>query len=211
MVTLRTSSTREPGSKPAHDLPKVHDEAGEETSAEATGEVCHKCGKPMALKRGRFGQFLACTGYPECRTTRKIQMGGKVSAPDVVLEEACPQCGIHLIIKQGRYGAFTACSNYPTCKYIKKETTGVGCPECGVGELVVKRSKRGAFYGCGNYPACRFTLRDKPVARDCPRCGSRFIVEKASRNGSRFLECREEGCHFNEELPETVSEPDAVA
>ncbi|HSO75902.1 MAG TPA: type I DNA topoisomerase, partial [Blastocatellia bacterium] len=150
--------TNYPDCKTTRDLPKIHDEAGEETHAEAAEEMCENCGKPMAMKRGRFGQFLACTGYPECKTTRKIQKGGKISAPDVVLEEACLQCGKHLIIKQGRYGPFTACSNYPTCKYIKKETTGVSCPECGVGELVVKRSKRGAFYGCGNYPACKFTL-----------------------------------------------------
>jgi DNA topoisomerase-1 len=213
MVTRRTTSTRaEPESKPTRDLSKIQDEGGEGTDAEAAeageaGEaLCNNCGKPMALKRGRFGQFLACTGYPECKTTRKIQMGGKISAPDVVLEEACPQCGKQMIIKQGRYGPFTACSHYPTCKYIKKETTGVGCPECGVGELVVKRSKRGVFYGCGNYPACKFTLRDKPIAQECPLCGSRFIVEKSSRNGGRSLQCREEGCQFNEELSETVSE-----
>ncbi|HSF22693.1 MAG TPA: type I DNA topoisomerase [Blastocatellia bacterium] len=197
-----------PECKTTRDLPKIHDEAGEEIHAEAAEEMCENCGKPMAMKRGRFGQFLACTGYPECKTTRKIQKGGKISAPDVVLEELCPQCGKHLIIKQGRYGPFTACSNYPTCKYIKKETTGVSCPECGVGELVVKKSKRGAFYGCGNYPACKFTLRDKPIAQECPKCGSRFIVEKAGKNGSRFLQCREEGCDYKEEAPQTASEPE---
>ncbi|HWN97636.1 MAG TPA: topoisomerase DNA-binding C4 zinc finger domain-containing protein, partial [Blastocatellia bacterium] len=202
--------TNYPECKTTRDIPKIHDEAGEETHAEAAEETCENCGKPMAMKRGRFGQFLACTGYPECKTTRKIQKGGKISAPDVVLEELCPQCGKHMVLKQGRYGPFTACSDYPTCKYIKQETTGVSCPDCGVGEIVVKKSKRGrVFYGCSTYPACKFTLWDKPIAQQCPQCGSRFIVEKASKNGSRFLQCREEGCDYKEELPEAANEPEA--
>ena len=208
--------TNYPECKTTRDLPKIHDEAGEETHAEAAEEICENCGKPMAMKRGRFGQFLACTGYPECKTTRKIQKGGKISAPDVVLEELCPQCGKHMIIKQGRFGPFTACSDYPTCKYIKQETTGVGCPDCGVGEIVVKKSKRGrAFYGCSTYPACKFTLWDKPIAQQCPQCGARFIVEKTSKDGSRILQCREEGCGYKEELPDEANElepkPEAVA
>src|SRR6266436_2822774 len=86
-----------------------------------TDEKCENCGSPMAKKFGRFGEFLACIGYPECKTTRKIQKGGKFAAPDVVLEERCPQCGKNLVLKQGRYGPFTACSNYPKCKYVKQE------------------------------------------------------------------------------------------
>ncbi|HEX8183506.1 MAG TPA: type I DNA topoisomerase, partial [Blastocatellia bacterium] len=155
--------TNYPECKTTRDIPKLHDEAGEETHAEAGEESCDNCGRPMAMKRGRFGQFLACTGYPDCKTTRKIQKGGKIAAADVALEESCPQCGKHLVIKQGRFGPFTACSNYPECKYIKQETTGVTCPEDG-GEIVVKKGKRGrVFYGCSNYPKCNFALWDKPV------------------------------------------------
>ena len=165
-------------------------------------EMCENCGRPMVMKRGRFGQFLACTGYPDCKTTRKIQKGGKIAAPDVVLEELCPQCGKHLVVKEGRFGPFTACSNYPECKYIKQETTGVTCPEDG-GEIVVKKGKRGrAFYGCSNYPKCSFALWDKPVAQACPECGARFLVEKVSKDGTRHLQCREEGCKYKVELPD---------
>jgi DNA topoisomerase-1 len=195
--------TNYPECKTTRDIPKVHDEAGDEAHAEAAEEICDNCGRPMAMKRGRFGQFLACTGYPECKTTRKIQKGGKFAAPDVRLEELCPQCGKQLVIKQGRYGPFTACSNYPKCKYVKQETTGVGCPECGVGELVVKKSKRGAFYGCSTYPKCKFTLWDKPIAQDCPECGARFLVEKVKKDGSRELQCRAEGCKYKEALPDS--------
>ena len=191
-----------PECKTTRDLAKAHDEAGEEAHAEAAEEICDNCGRPMAMKRGRFGQFLACTGYPECKTTRKIQKGGKFAAADVALDERCPQCGEHLVLKQGRYGPFTACSNYPKCKYIKKETTGVSCPECGTGEVVVKKSKRGAFYGCGNYPACKFTLRDKPIPQSCPECGARFVVEHVEKDGTRELRCRTEACKYKEALPD---------
>ena len=123
--------------------------------------------------------------------------------------KVCPKCGKQMVLKQGRYGPFTACSNYPKCKYIKQETIGVSCPECGSGELVVKKSKRGAFYGCANYPSCKFTLRDKPVSQSCPECGARFLVEKVSKDGSRELQCRAEGCKYKEALPDV--EPDSEA
>jgi DNA topoisomerase I len=194
--------TNYPECKTTRDLAKVQDEAGEEAHAEAAEETCDNCGRPMVLKRGRFGQFLACTGYPDCKTTRKIQKDGKFAAPDVMLEELCPQCGKQLVLKQGRYGPFTACSNYPKCKYIKQETTGVSCPECGEGEIAEKRSKRGAFYGCSRYPACKFTMRDKPVAQPCPKCGARYLVEKTRKDGPRELQCVAEGCEFKETLPE---------
>ena len=202
--------TNYPECKTTRDIPKVHDEAGEEAHAEAADEICDNCGRAMAMKRGRFGHFLACTGYPECKTTRKIQKGGKFAAPDVILEELCPQCGKNLVLKQGRYGPFTACSNYPKCKYIKQETTGVSCPECGTGELVVKKSKRSAFFGCANYPACKFTLRDKPIPQSCPECGARFLVEKVKKEGSRELQCREEGCKYREALPDLEPEKETL-
>jgi DNA topoisomerase-1 len=200
--------TNYPECKTTRDIPKPHDEAGEEAHAEAAEETCENCGKPMVLKRGRFGQFLACTGYPECKTTRKIQKGGKFAAPDIQLQEKCPQCGNNLVLKQGRYGPFTACSNYPKCKYIKQETTGVGCPDCGEGEMVEKRSKRGTFYGCSRYPACKFTMRDKPVAQSCPKCGARYLVEKTSKDGSRELQCIAEGCKYREPIPDTDASDD---
>lgn len=194
--------TNYPDCKTTRDIAKVHDEAGEEAHAEAAEELCENCGRSMAMKRGRFGQFLACTGYPECKTTRKIQKGGKIAAADVALEELCPNCSKHLVIKQGRFGPFTACSNYPECKYIKQETTGVTCPEDG-GEIVVKKGKRNrVFYGCSNYPKCNFAVWDKPVPRPCPECGARFLLEKVSKDGDRFLACRTEGCKHKEPAPD---------
>jgi DNA topoisomerase I len=198
--------TNYPECKTTRDISKPHDEAGEAAHAEAQEETCESCGRPMQMKRGRFGQFLACTGYPDCKTTRKIQKGGKIAQADVVLEELCPNCGKHLVVKAGRYGPFTACSNYPECKYIKKETTGVACPECG-GDIVVKKGRgKRAFYGCSNYPKCNFAVWDKPVAQACPACGARFMLEKVSKDGNRYLQCREEGCKHKEPLPDAPVE-----
>jgi DNA topoisomerase-1 len=190
--------TNYPECKTTRDIPKVHDELDEEVHSEAAGETCESCGKPMVIKRGRYGQFLACSGYPECRTTRKIK-NGRTAPPDVLLEELCPQCGKPMVVKTGRYGPFTACSNYPKCKYIKQETTGVSCPNCG-GQILVKRGKRKVFYGCANYPECEFALWDKPVPRPCPRCHAGFLVEKAKKDGTHYLACHNTGCKHKEDI-----------
>jgi len=163
-------------------------------------ENCQKCGKPMAVKRGRFGYFLACTGYPECRNTKKIVMkeGAATAVADVPLEEKCPKCGNNLALKHGRYGQFTACSNYPNCRYVKRQTLGIACPEKGcTGELVVRRTKRGkTFYGCSRYPQCKFAAWDKPVAEPCPQCGSPLLLEKHKKDSTAVRYCRNEACTY---------------
>jgi DNA topoisomerase-1 len=163
-------------------------------------ENCQKCGKPMAVKRGRFGYFLACTGYPECRNTKKIVMkeGAATAVADVPLEEKCPKCGNNLALKHGRYGQFTACSNYPNCRYVKRQTLGIACPEKGcTGELVVRRTKRGkTFYGCSRYPQCKFAAWDKPVAEPCPQCGSPLLLEKHKKDSTAVRYCRNEACKY---------------
>ena len=100
-----------------------------------TEDTCEKCGKAMVLRRGRFGQFLACTAYPACKNTKKITSTTKGRSPhkaDQILDENCPKCGKQLAVKDGRFGEFTACSDYPECRYIKLKEVGVDCPEgCG--------------------------------------------------------------------------------
>jgi DNA topoisomerase-1 len=145
-------------------------------------EYCENCGRPMVLKKGRFGTFYACTGYPDCKTTKPI--GGQQKKPDQPLDEKCPNCGSHLVLKTGRFGEFTACSNYPTCKYVKQKTIGVKCPECAEGEISERRSKKGkTFYGCVRYPDCKFVAWGKPIAEKCPNCGSPYLVEKWLKAG----------------------------
>jgi DNA topoisomerase-1 len=175
-------------------------EGGEASAENAEPEPCENCGKPMALKRGRFGQFLACTGYPECKTTRKIAAGTKTpKKPDVVLDEVCPQCGqAKMVLKEGRFGEFISCSNYPKCKYIKPKTVGVPCPKPGCGgELIERRSKRGkVFYGCLKYPDCDFVVWNKPVPEPCPQCGAPFLLEKSTKREGLVRYCNEESCDY---------------
>ena len=167
---------------------------------EVPEQSCEKCGKPMAVKRGRFGFFLACTGYPECRNTKKIVMkeGAATAVSDTLLEEKCPECGNQLALKHGRYGQFTACSNYPQCKYVKRQTLGIPCPEKGcTGELVARRTRKGkTFYGCSRYPECKFTAWDKPVNEPCPNCGHPLLLEKYNKNGPPLRYCPNESCKY---------------
>jgi DNA topoisomerase-1 len=166
-------------------------EAAEAEENPYANEVCEKCGSSMALKKGRFGPFLACTGYPECKNTRKLTKTGAVMAPPKMLDEKCPDCGMQLAVKQGPYGEYTGCTS---CKYIRRETTGVACtrPSC-KGEIVVKKSKRGkVFYGCSAYPTCDRVYWDKPVARVCPQCQNPFMLEKFNaRANQTVLSCPE--------------------
>lgn len=165
----------------------------------AEPEVCELCDKPMQLKRGRFGPFLGCTGYPECRNIRKIAKSGVAAPAPVPLDEKCPVDGAQLVRRFGRYGEFISCSNYPKCKYIKQESTGVACARPGCkGELVVKKSKRGkVFYGCAMYPDCDRVYWDKPVAEACPNCNAPFLLEKTTKKQGTFRHCANEDCGYN--------------
>ncbi|MBV9772273.1 MAG: topoisomerase DNA-binding C4 zinc finger domain-containing protein, partial [Bryobacterales bacterium] len=161
-------------------------------------EYCENCGRVMVLKKGRFGQFYACSGYPDCKTTKQI--GGKQTKSDVPLEEKCPQCGNNLVLKNGRFGEFTACSSYPKCKYTKQKTIGVPCPNCSEGEVVERRSKRGkTFYGCSRYPDCDFVAWGKPIAEKCPNCGSSYLIEKWLKAGA-VAQCPNGECKFKRPL-----------
>jgi DNA topoisomerase I len=141
----------------------------------------------MVLKRGHFGQFMACTGYPDCKTTRRLDQGKKV--PDIPLDEKCPQCGRNLLLRHGRYGEFISCSGYPDCKWVKQNYIGVKCPECKTGDLAEKKARRGnLFYGCSNYPKCKFTSAYKLIDEPCPDCGSPYLLEKNLKSGT-FLVC----------------------
>jgi DNA topoisomerase-1 len=199
-------ATRDP--KPATTLAetKTGVEAGDGATEET--ETCELCGQPMALKRGRFGQFLGCTGYPECRNIRKVAKSGAVAPAPVPLDEKCPLDDAQLVQRHGRFGQFISCSNYPKCTYIKRETTGVPCSRPGCkGEIVVKKSKRGkAFYGCSEYPKCDVVFWDKPIAEPCPNCKAPFVLEKTTKKDGTVRYCAQEGCGYRVDvLPATAT------
>ncbi len=164
-------------------------------------EACELCGKQMQLKRGRFGPFYGCSGYPECRNIRKISKSGAVSKPPEPIDEKCPVDGAQLVKRWGRYGEFISCSNYPKCKYIKRETTGIACPRPGCkGELLVKKTKRGkSFYGCSEYPKCEIVYWDKPVTEPCPQCGAPYLLEKTTKKGTT-RSCAKEDCGYKSDV-----------
>src|SRR5690349_7145309 len=165
-------NTREVGSKKSSNGDGAAGEEAEEIP------VCELCGREMALKKGRFGSFYGCTGYPECKNIRKIAKGDqKPAAPPVELDENCPKDGAKLVKRQGRYGEFISCANYPKCDYVKRETLGIACPKCRTGEIAAKKSKRGkVFYGCTNYPKCDAVFWDKPVLEPCPKCNAPYLL-----------------------------------
>ncbi len=184
------------------DLPDVDKADLTEQDAE---EYCENCGRPMVLKKGRFGTFFACSGYPDCKTTKQI--GGTQKKSDVPLDEKCPTCGNNLVLKNGRFGEFTACSQYPTCKFVKQKTIGVACPNCSQGEVVERRSKRGkTFYGCNRYPECDFVAWGKPLNEKCPDCGSSYLIEKWLKAGP-VAQCPNPECKHKHPIEQPANEP----
>lgn len=107
-----------------------------------TDEICEKCGKPMAIKNGRFGEFLACTGYPECKNTKAI-----VKKIDV----KCPKCGIgDIVARKSRRGKlFYGCSEYPECDQVFwYKPTNKKCPLCG--SLLLQHKLKNSTLSCSN-------------------------------------------------------------
>ncbi|MEK7097598.1 MAG: DNA topoisomerase, partial [Patescibacteria group bacterium] len=160
---------------------------------ETTSEKCDKCGSPMVVKTGRYGKFLGCSNFPECKNIKSLGADGhssdkKADAELKELEEkykgeVCDKCGSPMVVKNGRFGPFLSCSAYPKCKNIKniaggKNSTGIKCPKCDKGEIVQKRSKRGIFYACSNYPECKNAYWGKPTGEKCPDCGDLLISDK---------------------------------
>jgi len=175
--------------------------------------TCPNCGKPMVYRWSKNGRFLACTGYPECKTTFPVDEEGRKVEPRKV-DVPCPECGKPMLLRRGRYGVFLGCSAYPDCrgtlpcdaqgnplKLVKPEDIKETCPECGA-PMTVKRRGRRAFLGCSRYPDCRATaplpegvrIQAPPKAKPeaigvtCPKCGKNPLVIRTGRRG-KFIAC----------------------
>ncbi len=154
------------------------------------GAVCDLCGAPMVVKWNRYGRFLGCSSYPECKNTKSIDR-----LPEVDLEdEECPQCGGELLVKSGRFGPFVACSNYPDCRFTRavdakrsQAAADVKCAKCG-SPMAVKRGRYGEFLACTAYPKCKHT---QPVSLGlkCPGCGAGEVIKRRTRRGRVFYGC----------------------
>ncbi len=172
---------------------------------EKSQEICDKCGAPMIIKTGRYGKFLACSGFPDCRNIKKIagEDGGRKEDPALeVLQEkyqgtVCDKCGAEMKVRSGKYGPFLACSAYPKCKNIKNINDGADggreiiCPACKIGKIVKKFSRRGAFYACSNYPDCKNAYWGQPTGDKCPDCDSLLVKNKDGQ-----IVCSDKGCGY---------------
>ena len=175
---------------------KVQEEAmSKEADAEAEGQVCDKCGKPMTVKRGRFGKFLACTGYPECKNAKPMK-GDERPEPEPT-DEKCEACGAMMVKKIGRFGPFLSCSRYPECKTIKsiEKPTGITCPKCNQGMIIERRSKKGkVFYACNRYPDCEQAFWDRPTEEKCPNDEWPLLRKKTK------IYCAKEECGYSKPI-----------
>jgi len=176
---------------------EMKDVKREETPTE---HKCPKCGATMVIKWGRHGKFLACSNYPDCRSTSDFkEVEGEIQlVQEEVTDEKCNECGNPMLIKRGRFGKFLACSKYPECKFTKSISLGIKCPEKDCkGEVVQRRSKRGRlFYGCGNYPKCSFVSWNRPVNQECPQCKSPYLLEKMTKKEGKTVYCQNKDCGY---------------
>ncbi|HET9553862.1 MAG TPA: type I DNA topoisomerase [Anaeromyxobacteraceae bacterium] len=165
------------------------------------GIACDTCGRPLAVRWGRNGEFLSCTGYPACRTTMGFRREGGVIVPERADEvqpgESCPACAAPMILRRGRFGRFLSCSRYPACDGRRDVTIGVACPlGCG-GQVAEKRSRQGkTFYGCSTWPGCDFVSWDRPRAGPCPDCGGAWLVERVSKRDGPVIACPDRACGY---------------
>jgi DNA topoisomerase-1 len=194
--------------------------ATEMTQVKGTGleteEKCETCGSPMVIKFGRFGEFLACSNYPECKTTKEMPKGDAAEATSEDEQIICDKCGKPMQLKRSRFGQFFACTGYPDCKNTKdpklmKQAANLPsepqppCENCGK-EMVLKSGRYGPFYSCSGYPECK-TIRKigrggksatppKPTGVKCPNCKEGELVERISRRGVFFACNRYPKCEF---------------
>ncbi len=173
---------------------------------------CDACGKPMVYRFSKNGRYLACTGYPECKTTYPVDKEGKKIERREV-DVPCPQCGKKMMLRRSRFGPFLGCTGYPECKgtlpcddagnpikTVKPEEVQMACPECGA-PMAVRFKGRRAFMGCTRYPQCKTAAKlpdgvrvelpprpaPKPAGANCPKCGKPMLIREGKRG--EFIAC----------------------
>lgn len=162
---------------------------------------CELCGKNLIYKTGRFGRFLACAGYPECKNTKAIDKNGApVEKKEKTEEKAdfcCELCGADVVLRSGRHGQFYACTRYPECRFTKPKVNPlrVHCPDCGAQVLVRRARGKSLFYSCERYPECQFSVWDMPTEEKCPTCGDMLLQRKSKK----LMICRNKACGYKAE------------
>ncbi|MBE5734222.1 MAG: type I DNA topoisomerase [Clostridiales bacterium] len=155
-------------------------------NAKITEVICEKCGAPMIINSGKYGNYYACSNYPTCQNIKAVNE--KVAIPT---DKICSKCGGIMVEREGKFGKFLACSNYPHCKNTISLTESVGkCPDCG--RPTKKMTSRGGkvFYGCSGYPTCKFMSWDMPTGEKCPKCDG-FLIEVEGK-----VKCSSKKCDY---------------
>jgi len=164
------------------------------------GKKCPRCGSELVKRKGRYGEFIACSNFPKCKYTTDLD-GNPPPEPEKT-DIKCDKCGAFMVIKDSKKGRFYACSAYPKCKNTKPlippKELSMPCPRCG-SKILEKEGKRGTFYGCSEYPKCRFISNGEPQQWSCPECGG-MVVHKILKSG-QFFECIEKSCKYKEAVP----------
>ena len=162
--------------------------------AKPLGRNCPKCGSELLLRSGRFGQFIACSGFPKCKYTEQCdEEGNPVEKKEQTADDKCEKCGADMIVKNGRNGQFLSCSNYPDCKntksiQVEEKVSETPCPDCG-GKLSLKNSRRGPFWGCENYPDCKFISKFEPTTIKCKEKGCSGVLAPRTYRNKEVYEC----------------------
>ena len=167
-----------------------------------TDITCPQCKKhKLAIRFGKAGEFLGCTGYPECTFTSNFIRDEKgiielkeAEAPKLI-EKDCPLCGKPLRQLKGKYGDFIACSGYPECKYVERKTLPFPCPQCG-GDILERAWRGGKFWGCSNYPKCKLAIFDPIEETPCPQCKWPFLTKKTNKEGETTIICLNKECNY---------------
>jgi DNA topoisomerase-1 len=153
-----------------------------------TGENCPKCKAELLLRKGRYGEFIACSNFPKCKYTKNSD-GTEIEGPEET-DQKCEKCDSMMVIKNSKRGKFLACSAYPKCKNAKSlepaKELSIPCPKCG-GKIQEREGKRGKFFGCVNYPKCKFISNAEPIDQKCPECD--YTMGKKILRGKEVVEC----------------------
>ena len=195
----------------------------QQVTQQVIDEQCPECGRPLAIRLGRSGNFISCTGFPECRYARNLpraeeaEGGGEAGegtsrsdAPKALDGRACPKCGGPLVERHGRSGRFAGCSRYPDCRHAEPieelRRTDVACPVCGEGALHERRSRRGKpFFSCSTYPKCDYATWDEPLDEPCPRCQWPILTRKETRRRGPEKACPQRECGYREPVGEAAA------
>ena len=152
--------------------------------------ICDKCGGEMVIKIGRFGKYLACNNYPECKNIKSLKEVAAQNQEPEYTGEKCEKCGARTVYREGKFGRFIGCERYPNCDYVKNITLNVSCPKCKEGEIVERKSRRNRiFYGCSRYPDCNFVSWYKPILHKCPNNDSEYMEKRYSKKKGEYLKC----------------------